>query len=72
MTAQRDTEPGRPRRGYRRSEITIEAPKLRKMTPAERAAADAALARLLAAMLADEQFLAAEQQRQGRTPPDSP
>ncbi|MGH3520379.1 MAG: hypothetical protein ACRDQ7_23950 [Haloechinothrix sp.] len=52
------------RRPYRGRRIDIEPPQLRAMTPDERKAADTALARLFAAMLADEDFLAAERRRQ--------
>lgn len=54
------------RRSYRGRKIHIEPPLLRAMTPAERKAAHTALARLFAAMLADEDFLAAERRRQER------
>lgn len=52
------------RRRYRRRETHIEAPKLRKMSEPERQVADSALARLIAAMLADEEFMKTETQRQ--------
>lgn len=54
------------RRSYSGRKIHIEPPQLRAMTPAERKAAHSALARLFAAMLADENFLAAERRRQQR------
>lgn len=59
--------PGRPRR----PELEIRPPRLRRMTPAERRRADTALARLFAAMLADEEFLAAERRRQPETAGES-
>lgn len=49
---------------YRRREITIEEPIIRAMNEQERRAASRALGRLFAAMLADEDFVRAEQDRQ--------
>ncbi|MGH3433303.1 MAG: hypothetical protein ACRDQB_10755 [Thermocrispum sp.] len=57
-------KPPSQRRKYRRREITIEEPRLRKMSEQERRAGEAAFGRLLAAMLADEEFVKAEAERQ--------
>lgn len=52
------------RRRCRRREIYIEEPQLRRMSESERQAADAALTRLIALMLANEEFMKAETLRQ--------
>lgn len=64
--------PHKQRRGYRKPSIEIRPARLRKMTAAERKAGEAALARLFAAMLADEEFLTAERRRQARDQPPGP
>lgn len=57
-------KPPSQRRHYRPREIHIAEPKLRPMTESERQAGDAAMARLIAAMLTDEEFIEAETKRQ--------
>lgn len=57
-------KPPSQRRRYRRREITIEEPMLRQMTEQERRDVNGVLGRLFAAMLADEDFMRAEQGRQ--------
>lgn len=57
-------KPPSQRRRYRRREIHIAEPKLRQMTEAERRAGEAAMARLIAAMLVDGKFIKADTKRQ--------
>lgn len=57
-------KPPSQRRTYRRREITIEEPMLRQTTEQERGNAYRALGRLFAVMLADEDFMQAEHERQ--------
>lgn len=57
-------KPSSQRRNHRRREVAIAAPVLRQMTEQERRVAERSLGRLVAAMIADEKFVASEQDRQ--------